>query len=146
MASIKSKGLTNQDNNQRNYAGSSGAVQWYHDYAILTGVGVDETVTFREGVPEGALILTGSSFVVSEDQGTGGTFNFGDSNSATAFISNADADTSGATVPFTESTTNPAFYRAGAGFRPILTRKTAAVTGSPRVDVYIAYIPPAEQY
>lgn len=147
MASINSDGRTIQATFgggalPPSYGGAG--IKVYHDTATLTGVVATNTVTFAEGIPNGSKIFRNLSFIYTTDQGTGGTFSLGDSASATRFISSADGDTAAVTVALTEDATNLSniYTVAVDNWKPLLTRNTADVTGSPTVDLWIFYLPP----
>lgn len=147
MASINSDGRTIQ----AAFAGGSlppgygetERIKIYRDKATLTGVAATQTVTFREGIPNGALILTAVSYLDFDDLGTGGTIGLGFSGTATAFCSAVDTDTADGRAYLSESTTYPDYYKVTTdNFKPLLTRNTADVTGSPTVSLTIMYLDP----
>ena len=119
-------------------------IQYYIDDADLTGMVATDTLEFKEGIPNGSRILKDLSYMTFEDCGTGGTLSMGDAASATRFCSAVNSDSAAGQARFTEDTDTPEYLVDVDNWKPLLTRNTASVTGSPKVVVVIAYLPPRQ--
>lgn len=115
----------------------------YYDAATLTGVAATNTVTFREGIPKGARIIKSLSKVWGTDQGTGGTMKLGDAAEDDRFCSAVDTDTADWKASLDEADATTELYEVTVNeYKPVMTRNTADVTGSPTVGLLIWYLPP----